>query len=149
MKSIDTWLKEYASAHRHPTNARIHKVCVPLITWSTLGLLWSVPMPAGVPWGLNAATLLVAGSLLFYALLDAGALLLMAAVSAVNLALVVAVDRTGALLPASAAVFVAAWVVQLYGHKVEGSKPSFIKDLAFLLIGPVWVARSSLRWLAR
>ena len=35
-------------------------------------------------------------------------------------------------------VFVIAWIGQFYGHKVEGKKPSFFKDLQFLLIGPVW-----------
>lgn len=34
--------------------------------------------------------------------------------------------------------FVFAWIGQFYGHKVEGKKPSFFKDLQFLLIGPVW-----------
>jgi len=36
-------------------------------------------------------------------------------------------------------VFVAAWIGQFYGHKVEGKKPSFFKDLQFLLIGPAWL----------
>jgi len=36
-------------------------------------------------------------------------------------------------------VFVLAWVGQFYGHKVEGKKPSFLKDLQFLLIGPAWL----------
>jgi len=36
-------------------------------------------------------------------------------------------------------IFAAAWVVQFYGHKVEGKKPSFLKDLQFLLIGPAWL----------
>lgn len=36
------------------------------------------------------------------------------------------------------AVFVLAWIGQFYGHKIEGKKPSFFKDLQFLLIGPVW-----------
>ncbi len=36
------------------------------------------------------------------------------------------------------ALFVFAWIGQFYGHKVEGKKPSFFKDLQFLLIGPVW-----------
>ena len=36
-------------------------------------------------------------------------------------------------------IFVAAWVGQFYGHKVEGKKPSFLKDLQFLLIGPAWL----------
>jgi uncharacterized membrane protein YGL010W len=36
-------------------------------------------------------------------------------------------------------VFVAAWIGQFYGHKVEGKKPSFFKDIQFLLIGPMWL----------
>jgi uncharacterized membrane protein YGL010W len=36
-------------------------------------------------------------------------------------------------------VFVTAWIGQFYGHKVEGKKPSFFKDLQFLLIGPAWL----------
>ena len=39
----------------------------------------------------------------------------------------------------SIGVFVAAWIGQFYGHKVEGKKPSFFKDLQFLLIGPAWL----------
>ena len=39
----------------------------------------------------------------------------------------------------SIAIFVVAWIGQFYGHKLEGKKPSFIKDLQFLLIGPAWV----------
>jgi len=37
------------------------------------------------------------------------------------------------------AVFVLAWIGQFYGHKVEGKKPSFLKDIQFLLIGPAWL----------
>jgi uncharacterized membrane protein YGL010W len=36
-------------------------------------------------------------------------------------------------------IFVLAWIGQFYGHKVEGKKPSFFKDLQFLLIGPAWL----------
>jgi uncharacterized membrane protein YGL010W len=43
------------------------------------------------------------------------------------------------LLTASIIIFVAAWIGQFYGHKVEGAKPSFLKDIEFLLIGPLWV----------
>ena len=43
------------------------------------------------------------------------------------------------LLTISLILFVVAWIGQFYGHKVEGKKPSFIKDLQFLLIGPLWV----------
>ena len=33
-----------------------------------------------------------------------------------------------------------AWAVQVWGHKVEGKKPSFTDDLVFLLVGPVFVS---------
>ena len=36
-------------------------------------------------------------------------------------------------------VFALAWIGQFYGHSVEGKKPSFLKDLQFLLIGPMWL----------
>ena len=36
-------------------------------------------------------------------------------------------------------VFVVAWVGQFIGHKIEGKKPSFLDDLRFLLIGPLFV----------
>jgi uncharacterized membrane protein YGL010W len=39
----------------------------------------------------------------------------------------------------SLAIFIVAWIGQFIGHKIEGKKPSFFKDLQFLLIGPLWV----------
>jgi uncharacterized membrane protein YGL010W len=42
-------------------------------------------------------------------------------------------------VPALLAVFVAAWVAQFIGHSIEGKKPSFLEDLQFLLIGPLWL----------
>ncbi|GAA3996382.1 hypothetical protein GCM10022408_03730 [Hymenobacter fastidiosus] len=49
--------------------------------------------------------------------------------------------QAGAALPlwgVCIIVFGLAWVGQLWGHKVEGQKPDFLKDLQFLLIGPLW-----------
>jgi len=51
-------------------------------------------------------------------------------------------SSTLCLLPVwaiSLIIFVLAWIGQFYGHEVEGKKPSFFKDLQFLLIGPAWV----------
>jgi uncharacterized membrane protein YGL010W len=36
-------------------------------------------------------------------------------------------------------LFVIAWMLQFYGHYKEGKKPSFLKDLHFLMIGPAWL----------
>ena len=37
------------------------------------------------------------------------------------------------------AVFVIAWIGQFIGHSIEGKRPSFFKDVQFLLIGPLWL----------
>ena len=39
----------------------------------------------------------------------------------------------------SGVIFVNAWIVQFYGHKIEGKKPSFLDDIKFLLVGPAWI----------
>ena len=58
-------------------------------------------------------------------------------------------QATGAYLVwVAAAIFVAAWVGQFIGHHVEGAKPSFFKDLQFLLIGPLWLLADVYRRLA-
>jgi uncharacterized membrane protein YGL010W len=36
-------------------------------------------------------------------------------------------------------IFVVAWMGQFIGHKIEGKKPSFLDDIKFLLIGPIWL----------
>ena len=48
-------------------------------------------------------------------------------------------DDVVSLWVLSLAIFVLAWVGQFIGHKIEGKKPSFLKDLQFLLIGPAWL----------
>ena len=45
------------------------------------------------------------------------------------------------LLMIAVALFVIAWIFQFIGHNIEGKKPSFLKDLQFLLIGPAWIVK--------
>jgi uncharacterized membrane protein YGL010W len=43
MKTAQEWFKEYAVSHQNSTNQIIHYVCVPLIFFSVIGLLMSIP----------------------------------------------------------------------------------------------------------
>ena len=43
------------------------------------------------------------------------------------------------------AIFALAWVGQFLGHAVEGRRPSFFTDLAYLLVGPAWLMAKLLR----
>jgi uncharacterized membrane protein YGL010W len=42
-------------------------------------------------------------------------------------------------------VFVLAWIAQFVGHKIEGKRPSFLTDMAYLLIGPAWLVAKIMR----
>ncbi len=145
MSALPALLSEYGESHQNPTNKLVHWICVPLIMFSLLGLLWSIPVPAAVarlagPW-LNWATLVMAAALLYYVRLSSRLALGMVLVWLVLAAGLRVVDRL-AVLPlwgVCLLIFALAWVGQFWGHKVEGKKPSFLKDLQFLLIGPLWL----------
>lgn len=144
MKNIDTWLQEYGVSHQDPTNKAIHWICVPVIVFSLLGVLWSIPVPSvltDISPFFNLATVFALFTLLFYFrlslpiavgfILVGGAMLL----GVYGLHLLVGSQ----LWLVSLALFVLAWIGQFIGHKIEGAKPSFFKDLQFLLIGPAWL----------
>lgn len=149
MRSIQSWFDEYGESHRNATNIAIHWVCVPAIFFSAIGLLGSIP-PAELPWlGRLPWAKLVIGLVLvlFYARLSLVIAAGMAVLSYASLVLARWLDDHASwpLWAISLLVFAAAWVGQFYGHKVEGKKPSFLKDLAFLLIGPAWLIGKALK----
>lgn len=143
MRTVTQWLDEYGDSHRNPVNKRLHSACVPAIVIAAIGLLWSLPVPAALaalsPW-LNWATLAAALSLVYYYLLSPPLSLGSAIVFAVMFAIVIALERLAwPLWQTCGAIFVIAWIGQFIGHAYEGKRPSFFKDLQFLLIGPLWL----------
>ena len=140
-RKVDQLLAHYSESHRHPRNEVIHFIAIPLIMLSLLGLLSAIH-----PW---IAYAFVAASMVYYARLSLVFLLSMAVLSAVGLLLVHAMgDR---VLLISASIFVAAWIAQFVGHKIEGKKPSFFEDLQYLWVGPLFVlshlfGRLGIRW---
>jgi len=139
MKNIRQWLNEYQESHLNPTNKLIHWICIPPIVLAVWGFLRAIPVGTDA---VNAATVTGAAALVYYAVLS-WRLAIGVAVVFVMLYSVVqwSYDTLGvtAHLWAMAAVFVAAWVGQFIGHNIEGRRPSFFKDLQFLLIGPLWL----------
>jgi uncharacterized membrane protein YGL010W len=144
MRTAAQWLDEYGDSHRNRTNKALHWICVPVIVWCVLGLLWLLPFPGGLRNAqpeANWAVLTVLVALLYYALLSirlaAGLLpLLLAGLWSLH-----RLDSLGAvpLLCICVGLFVIAWIGQFVGHAIEGKRPSFFKDLQFLLIGPMWL----------
>lgn len=129
-RNIETLLAKYSESHRNHTNELIHIVCVPLIVFSLLGIIWAVHPVAAVA--------VVAASLWYYFQLSKPFAIGMLAMSTVMLALL-ALLPPATVLALSIAIFVLSWVGQFIGHQIEGKKPSFLDDLRFLLIGPLFV----------
>lgn len=143
MRSFNQWMDEYGVSHQNPTNQKVHKICVPLIMMTVIGFLLCIPTPMAfqsVP-HLNWGSLFILGCLGFYLTLDFKMFLGMIVQTAIMYFLCLKIQEAGFLLPFCIIVFVLAWIGQFWGHKVEGKKPSFLQDMVFLLIGPLWVTR--------
>ncbi|MGB1257371.1 MAG: DUF962 domain-containing protein [Thiolinea sp.] len=130
MKTLEQWLDAYSESHQNITNKQIHNICVPVIFFVVVALLWKL--------GFFLFVLVAAGAIGFYYLLGKQAAVAGAAMIGGSLVLQWIFGFGWITL---LVLFGLAWAGQFYGHKIEGQKPSFFDDLKFLLIGPLWVAR--------
>ena len=130
IKSIDQWFTEYGESHRNATNKAIHWICVPLITYTLLGLLWALS-----PYALLVFSIV---ALVFYLTLSMVMSLVML-LAVILMAWSFTLFSPEALVISCVVIFVLAWIGQFIGHKIEGRKPSFFKDIQFLLVGPIWL----------
>lgn len=143
MKTINQWLEEYGESHKNETNESIHWICVPAIFFSIVGFLYCIKLPVLITpaFQLNVAIILIAIVTVYYFSLSKTIWIGMLFFSIACLALCYWIEKYTSiqLWLVCIIVFVLAWIGQFYGHKVEGKKPSFLKDLQFLMIGPMWL----------
>ena len=148
MRTLDQWFSEYAVSHKNKTNQLIHYICVPAIFFSIVGLLMSIPpgpltgiFPMYIPFLENWAVIALNLVLLFYMRLSISMGIKILIFAALCIAGNYFISQFTSLWLVSIIIFVVAWIGQFYGHKLEGKKPSFLKDVQFLLIGPAWVIK--------
>jgi uncharacterized membrane protein YGL010W len=139
MRNLESWFAEYSSSHQNRQNQIIHKICVPAIFFSVVGMLLQIPVNLGP---IKLGELFIALALGWYATLGKRAFMVM--LGQLILCYVLLYILGHVFQPvwlALVIIFVAAWIGQFYGHHIEGKRPSFLKDLQFLLIGPLWVVK--------
>ncbi len=145
MKKIDQLFVEYGASHRNHTNKSIHWVCVPLIFWSIMGFISLIPTPhfCLAYYGcISIATIsaIVLVSIFYFRLSPIIAvimLLIMFLMAHLVYGIHVYFGKNAWMV--FLGVFIITWIFQFIGHKIEGKKPSFLKDLQFLLVGPAWL----------
>ena len=143
MQSADQLFDEYAESHQNSTNKSLHWVCVPAILLSLMGLVQSIPVPAymmSISPYLTWLSLLIVFALIYYFALSFSLGVGMSVVALVFWQIVGWMSSFPIpLWQTSIVIFVVAWIGQFIGHIIEGKKPSFFKDIQFLMIGPIWL----------
>lgn len=140
MRDLPSLLAAYGESHQDPRNVLIHWICVPVIAASTVGLLAAIPFPSifdsesavRVDW----AILAIGGVSFIYWGWSRRLAVVMLLLLVTSHQLMVRLDER--VLPVSVALFGLAWAAQLMGHRLEKKKPSFVDDLIFLLVGPLY-----------
>ena len=142
MPTIQQWLSDYGESHQNHTNKLIHWICVPAIFFSIVGFLFSIKLPFSVGGiQLNLAMIVAILIVGYYFSLSKTLWIGMFLFIIICLLLCNIIEASG-IIPlwlCCVIIFIAAWIGQFYGHKVEGKKPSFLKDIQFLMIGPAWL----------
>ena len=126
MRDISALFADYASHHQTKGNKWFHRVGIPLIMLSLIGMLARVPI---------AALALIVASEIVYAILDWRLAAIMLVISA-------AFYFIGAAIPfwINVALFVIGWIFQFVGHSVyEKRSPAFLTNALHLLVGPLWI----------
>jgi uncharacterized membrane protein YGL010W len=114
------------------------------------GLVWAIPFPYLEFLGkyngyVNWASFLIAFAIYYYyklsPVLSYLMLLLMMFFSAGIVSLEKMHNTAGwpQMWQICLGIFIISWIGQFIGHKIEGKKPSFLDDIKFLLIGPIWL----------
>ena len=145
MRKIDQLFAEYAESHQNQTNKFIHWICVPLIFFTIVGFISLIPAPHFcAPYfgciSIASIVALVLVSIFYFALswrISIIMLFFMLLMEHFAFSINIHFKENSWIVFLS--VFVITWIFQFIGHKIEGKKPSFIKDLQFLLVGPIWL----------
>lgn len=142
MKDLTQWLAEYGESHQNPLNQTIHKVAVPGIFLSVVGLIWSIPALQLYGFTLNWVWVTAIPVMVFYYRLSLSVFLMMLGFTLACISLIWSLEQLQvSVLLVCLLLFSVLWLLQFIGHKIEGRKPSFFADVQFLLIGPIWVFR--------
>jgi uncharacterized membrane protein YGL010W len=135
MRDINELFADYASYHRTAGNKMFHRLGIPSIMLTAIGMLTRVGLYQGNGVYVDAAMVLIALATLYYMAVEWRLAIAMLAVS-------VGMYFLGRAMPMwlNVTLFVLGWIFQFVGHSVyEKKNPAFYRNLLHLLIGPLWI----------
>ena len=151
MRKIEELFSEYGESHQNGTNKTIHWICVPLIFWTILGFISYIPTPHLYVQNFGYMSI---ASIIALVIVSIFYFRLSVVVGIIMIFLMLIMEYFISLCNLQfgtkswivyLVVFIITWILQFVGHKIEGKKPGFLKDLQFLLVGPIWLLGFILR----
>tara|TARA_Y100000768_G_scaffold244250_1_gene185136 strand:- start:821 stop:1282 length:462 start_codon:yes stop_codon:yes gene_type:complete len=141
MSNVNEWNEEYAKYHKNKTNKIIHWICIPLIMFSLLGLLSLMTLFTFNSVTISALWFFIIFAIGYYVKLSKSLALGMTIISICFIYFIELINENflNQRFEIFLSIFIISWIGQFIGHKIEGKKPAFVKDLQFLLIGPLWL----------
>jgi len=135
MADVNALFADYAAYHRTPGNKAFHRLGIPLIMLTLIGMLTQVTLFDVATVRYDAAMLLIAAATAYYFTVEWRLAVAMLLVS-------ILFYFVGGIIPfwINAALFVAGWIFQFIGHSVyEKKNPAFFRNFVHLLVGPLWI----------
>lgn len=143
MQETDTWLTDYGDDHRELTFAGIYWVAVLGLVFGTVGMLWSLPVPAefeqispALNWG---STFLMAAIVYYFIIsmpLAIGMLPFIFGIAAMQIWLQ---ESAWPLSRIAAALFASSLIGIYLGRLASGGIKAVFRDIQSMMIAPVWL----------
>jgi uncharacterized membrane protein YGL010W len=146
---LDEWADRYGDLKRNGPGTLSALLGIPLIVGSLIGMLWSAPVPEALKQAspaINFATLFLIATFVYYCILSislgfAGFLFLL-----IVTAPSVWLSRHGLPLASIASsVFFVTLVWQLIETRLATGRMRVVRNLQYLMIGPMWMLRGVYR----
>ncbi len=156
LRPVDKVLNDFSKTHQNPINRNLQWVCIPLISFGLVGLIWALPFPHLAFLGkyngfVNWASFVIAFSIFYYyklsPVLSYGTLLMVFAISAgiVSLEKIQGSDGTPILPQVCLGLLIAGLIVQFIGYSLEDKSFTIAQNFRFLLDGPFWLVFNLLK----
>jgi uncharacterized membrane protein YGL010W len=133
-------LADYGVYHRDPRNRRTHYIGVPAIAYAVL-------VPAALVeftlfgFSVDLDRIIVAAFVFFYLILDLWLGILLAVLLTLLAWAAETTTRLGVSgsLVVAGVVFILGWVLQIFGHYLEGNRPALLTNLFQIVVAPIYL----------
>ncbi len=143
MPETDRWLIEYGESHSGIRNPGIYWLAVPLLVLATVGMLWSLPIPAefaAISPLLNWGSAFLMAAVVYYFIISIslaiGMLPFVFAVSGMQIWLS---NSEYPAVPVASSLFALSVMGLFIGQYANGGVKAVFQDIQLMMIAPVWL----------